>query len=102
VPTAADGVESWHHKAEEDRKLFDDLQSTKKAWGEVIALDQSAGKITIETRFPRPFDGSERTFEYRASDPAMLKMVKPGRSIYFESGKIYGQLVVTKIAPSID
>jgi hypothetical protein len=83
------------------RELFDDLQGIKKSWGKVIKLDESAGKITIETLFPKPFEGSERTFEYRAGDPSMLKMVKPGHSMYFESGKIYGQLTVTKIVPSI-
>jgi Cu/Ag efflux protein CusF len=80
---------------------YDVPQEMNKSWGEVIKLDESAGTITIETRFPRPFDGSERTLEYRASDPSMLKMVKPGHAIYFESGKFYGQLTVTKIVPSI-
>jgi hypothetical protein len=73
------------------RDLLDDLQGINKSWGEVIKLDESAGKITIETRFPRPFDGSERTFGYRASDPSMLKMVK-----------LVTQLTVTKIAPSLN
>jgi Cu/Ag efflux protein CusF len=101
MPTASDGGRAGSNGPNAPPGPYVVPQEMNKAWGEVIKLDEPAGKITIETRFPRPFDDSERTFEYRASDPSMLKMVKPGHSIYFESGTFYGQLTVTKIVPSI-
>jgi Cu/Ag efflux protein CusF len=37
------------------------------------------------------------TMVFRAKDPAMLKAVKPGDKIKFESDRINGQFTVTRI-----
>jgi Cu/Ag efflux protein CusF len=37
------------------------------------------------------------TMVFRASDPAMLKQVKPGDKIKFEADKVNGQFTVMKI-----
>jgi Cu/Ag efflux protein CusF len=65
--------------------------------GEVTKVDESAGKITIKHGPLKKFDMDAMTMVFRASDPAMLKVVKPGDKIKFEADKINGQFTVTKI-----
>ena len=69
--------------------------------GEVTKVDQSAQKITIKHGPIKKYDMEEgMTMVFRAKDPAMLKAVKAGDKIRFESERINGQFTVTKIEKS--
>lgn len=66
--------------------------------GQVIKIDQAAGKITIKHGPLRQFDMDEgMTMVYRADEPAMLKNVKVGDNIKFLADRVNGQFTVTKI-----
>ena len=65
--------------------------------GEVTKVDESAGKLTIKHGPIKKFDMDAMTMVFKASDPAMLKTVKPGDKIQFEPDKVNGQLTVTKL-----
>ena len=66
--------------------------------GQVIKIDQSAGKITLKHGPLKQFDMDEgMTMVFRAQDPAMLKTVKVGDKIKFVPERINGQFTVTKI-----
>jgi Cu/Ag efflux protein CusF len=66
--------------------------------GQVTKIDESAGKITIKHGPIKKFDMEDgMTMVFRAQDPALLKSVKPGDKIKFESERINGQFTVTKI-----
>jgi len=66
--------------------------------GQVMKIDESAGKIIIKHGPLKKFDMTDNmTMVFRASDPAMLKAVKPGDRIRFVPDRINGQFTVTKI-----
>ena len=66
--------------------------------GEVTKVDESAGKITIKHGPIKKLDMEEgMTMVFKASDPAMLKQVKPGDKISFDADNVNGQFTVTKI-----
>jgi len=66
--------------------------------GQVMKIDESAGKITIKHGPLRKFDMNENmTMMFRAGDPAMLKAVKPGDRVRFVPDRINGQFTVMKI-----
>jgi Cu/Ag efflux protein CusF len=66
--------------------------------GEVTKVDESAGKITIKHGPIKKLNMDEgMTMVFKASDPAMLKRVKPGDKIKFDADSINGQFTVTKI-----
>ena len=46
--------------------------------GQVMKIDQSAGKMTIKHEPIKHLDMDEMTMVFKAKDPAMLKSVKPG------------------------
>ena len=72
--------------------------STHVIDGEVRKIDQSAGKITIKHGAIKKFDMDDgMTMVFRAQDPAMLKAVKAGDKVKFETDKINGQFTVTRI-----
>jgi len=66
--------------------------------GQVMKVDQSAGKITIK-HGPAKRLGMESgmTMVYKAQDPAILKAVKAGNKIKFDAEQVNGQYTVTKI-----
>ncbi|HSV22987.1 MAG TPA: copper-binding protein [Xanthobacteraceae bacterium] len=66
--------------------------------GQVMKVDQSAGKITIK-HGPDKKLGMEKgmTMVYKAQDPAMLTAVKAGNKIKFDAEQVNGQYTVTKI-----
>jgi Cu(I)/Ag(I) efflux system periplasmic protein CusF len=71
----------------------DDLVS-----GQVTKIDESAQKITIKHGPLKKFDMEDgMTMVFRASDPSMLKAVKPGDRVRFVAERINGQFTVTKI-----
>jgi Cu(I)/Ag(I) efflux system protein CusF len=73
-------------------------QSDDYVNGQVTKIDESAGKITIKHGPLKKFDMNEgMTMVFRASDPAMLKAVKPGDRVRFVPDRINGQFTVTKI-----
>jgi Cu/Ag efflux protein CusF len=66
--------------------------------GEVTKIDESAGKITIKHGSIKKLNMDEgMTMVFKASDPAMLKRVKPGDKIKFDADNVNGQFTVTKI-----
>lgn len=65
--------------------------------GEVIKIDQSAGKITLKHGPIKNLDMGAMTMVFRVADPAMLTKVKPGEKITFEADRVNGALTVTKI-----
>ena len=66
--------------------------------GQVMKVDQSAGKITIK-HGPAKRLGMENgmTMVYKAQDPTMLQAVKAGNKIKFDAEQVNGQYTVTKI-----
>ena len=66
--------------------------------GEVVKVDQSAGKITIKHGPIKKLNMDDgMTMVFKASDPAMLKQVKQGDKIKFDADNVNGQFTVTKI-----
>jgi Cu(I)/Ag(I) efflux system periplasmic protein CusF len=66
--------------------------------GRVMKVDEPAGKITIKHGPIKKLNMDEgMTMVFKASDPAMLKRVKPGDKIKFDADSINGQFTVTKI-----
>src|SRR4249920_3310124 len=73
-------------------------QSDELVNGQVTKIDESATKITIKHGPLKKFGMDEgMTMVFRASDPAMLRAVKPGDRIRFVPDRINGQFTVTKI-----
>jgi Cu(I)/Ag(I) efflux system periplasmic protein CusF len=66
--------------------------------GQVMKIDESAGKITLKHGPLKKFDMDEgMSMVFRAQDPTMLKSVKVGDKVKFEVDRINGQFTVTKI-----
>ncbi len=66
--------------------------------GQVMKINESAGKITLKHGPIKKFDMDEgMTMVFRASDPAMLKTVKTGDKVKFEADKVNGQFTLMKI-----
>ena len=66
--------------------------------GQVIKIDESAGKITLKHGPIKKLDMNEgMTMVFRVQDPAMLKQVKIGDKVKFDADRINGQFTVTKI-----
>ena len=66
--------------------------------GQVIKIDQAAGKITIKHGPLKQFGMDEdMTMVYRAANPAMLTVIKPGDKIKFAPDRVNDQFTVTKI-----
>jgi Cu(I)/Ag(I) efflux system periplasmic protein CusF len=73
-------------------------QSVTMADGQVVKVDQSAGKITIKHGPIKKLAMDEgMTMVFRAEDPALLKQVKAGDKIKFDAENVNGQYTVTKI-----
>jgi Cu(I)/Ag(I) efflux system periplasmic protein CusF len=71
---------------------------TALADGQVIKIDQPAGKITIKHGPLKQFGMDESmTMVYRAADPAMLSAVKPGDKIKFLAERLNGQIILRKV-----
>jgi Cu(I)/Ag(I) efflux system periplasmic protein CusF len=66
--------------------------------GQVLKVDQSAGKITIK-HGPAKRLGMDQgmTMVYKANDAAMLKAVKAGDKVKFDADQVNGQFTVTRI-----
>lgn len=66
--------------------------------GQVVKVDEAAGKITIKHGPIKKFDMDEgMTMAWRAQDPAMLKQLKAGDKVKFEPDRVNGQFTVTRI-----
>jgi Cu/Ag efflux protein CusF len=66
--------------------------------GQVIKIDQSAGKITIKHGPFKKFDMDDpMTMVYPVQDPSMLKGVKAGDKVKFDADSINGQITITKM-----
>jgi Cu(I)/Ag(I) efflux system protein CusF len=74
------------------------LAQMPMADGQVVKVDQAAGKITIKHGPLKQFGMDEgMTMVYRAADPAMLTPLKPGDKIKFALDRVNGQFTITKI-----
>jgi Cu/Ag efflux protein CusF len=66
--------------------------------GQVMKIDESAGKITIKHGPIKKLEMDEgMTMVFRAEDPAMLKSVKAGDKIRFVPDRVKGQFTVMKL-----
>jgi Cu(I)/Ag(I) efflux system protein CusF len=66
--------------------------------GQVMKIDESAGKITLRHGPIKKFDMDDgMTMVFRAQDPAMLKAVKVGDKVKFEADKVNGQFTIMRI-----
>jgi Cu/Ag efflux protein CusF len=65
--------------------------------GQVKKVDESTGKMTIKHDAITNLDMGAMTMVFKASDPAMLKEVKPGEKIKFSADKVNGQLTVMMV-----
>jgi len=66
--------------------------------GEVVKVDQSAGKITIKHGPIKKLAMDEgMTTVFRADDPALLKQVRAGDKIKLDAENVNGEYKVTKI-----
>ena len=73
-------------------------QTDDAVQGQVTKIDESAQKITIKHGPLKKFEMDEgMTMVFRATDPDMLKSLKPGDKVRFVPDRINGQFVVTKI-----
>lgn len=70
---------------------------TAPVHGEVIKIDQSAGKMTLKHGAIKNLDMGAMTMVFHVADPAMLTKVKPGDQVTFEADRVNGALTVTKI-----
>ncbi len=69
--------------------------------GQVVKVDESAGKITIKHGPLKKFDMDEpMTMVWHVQDPAILKQVKAGDKIKFEPALVNSQFTVTKMEKS--
>lgn len=65
--------------------------------GEVVKIDQSAGKITLKHGPIKNLDMDSMTMAFRVADPAMLDKVKAGDKVNFEADRVNGAITITKI-----
>lgn len=65
--------------------------------GEIVKVDESAGKITIKHDAIPNLSMDAMTMVFKASDPALVKTVKTGEKINFTADRVNGQLSVISI-----
>ena len=66
--------------------------------GQVVKVDEAAGKITIKHGPIKKLGMDEgMTMVFRAQDPGMLKAVKAGDRVKFDADDVNGQLTLTTI-----
>lgn len=65
--------------------------------GQVVKIDEAAGKITLKHGPIKNLDMDSMTMVFRVADPAMLKAVKTGDTVKFEADRVNGAITVTKI-----
>ncbi|MDX2309625.1 MAG: copper-binding protein [Hyphomicrobium sp.] len=75
----------------------DDANTLPMINGEVTKVDSTGGKVTIKHDAITNLDMGAMTMGFKASDPAMLKDLKPGDKIMFTADKVNGQISITKI-----
>ena len=66
--------------------------------GQVVKVDEPAGKITIKHGpIPKLDMDVGMTMVFAVSDPKMMSAVKTGDRIKFDADRVNGQLTVTKL-----
>jgi Cu(I)/Ag(I) efflux system periplasmic protein CusF len=65
--------------------------------GQVMKIDEQAGKITLKHGPIKNLDMDSMTMVFRVKDPAMLKAVRIGDMVKFEAERVDGAITVTKI-----
>ena len=66
--------------------------------GQVMKVDQSAGKITLKHAPMKKFNMDEgMTMVYQVQDPSLLSRVKVGDKVQFDAEQVNGVFTVTKI-----
>ncbi len=72
--------------------------ATEPYAGEVKKVDEAQGKVTLKHGPIKKFDMDEgMTMIYRVADPSMLKGLKAGDRIRFDTEKLNGHFTITKI-----
>ena len=74
--------------------LADDAKALPVVKGEVVKVDASSGKITIKHEAIPNLGMDPMTMVFKASDPAMLQVAKPGEKIRFTADRVNGQLSI--------
>lgn len=65
--------------------------------GQVVKVDEAAGKLTLKHGPIKNLDMDGMTMAFRVKDPAMLKTVRVGDQVKFEAERLDGTITVTKI-----
>jgi len=65
--------------------------------GQIKKLNPDAEKITIKHDPIPNLDMGKMTMVFKAKDPEMLKMVKPGDKVKFTAERVNGRITITKI-----
>ena len=74
------------------------VSQTSMIDGQVLKIDESAGKITLRHGPIKKFDMDDgMTMVFRIQDPALLKTVKVGDKVKFEADKVNGQFTIMRI-----
>jgi Cu(I)/Ag(I) efflux system periplasmic protein CusF len=65
--------------------------------GEVVKIDEKAGRITLKHGEIKHLDMPAMTMAWRLRSPALLEGLKPGDRVRFVAEKLDGQFTVTQI-----
>ena len=65
--------------------------------GEVIKINDSAGKITLRHGPIENLDMDGMQMVFRVADPSMLELVKVGDKVVFEADRVNGAITITEI-----
>jgi Cu(I)/Ag(I) efflux system protein CusF len=77
------------------------MAQTAMVNGQVTKIDESAGKITLKHGPIKKLDMEDgMTMVFKVQDPAMLKQVKVGDKVKFDTDRVNGQITVTRIEKS--
>jgi Cu(I)/Ag(I) efflux system periplasmic protein CusF len=77
--------------------VAEDAKKLPVVKGEIVKVDESAGKITIKHDAIPNLSMDAMTMVFKASDPALLTTVKTGEKVNFTADLVNGQLNVLTI-----
>ncbi len=75
---------------------------TYTANGKVVAVDNAAGKITIHHERIQSLDWPQMTMTFAVEDPGLLKLIRPGDSVYFSLAESNGEYVIQQLKHGAD
>ncbi len=74
--------------------------ATHNGRGKVISIDVQAGAVKLAHDPIKSLKWPKMTMDFKAHDPVMLKVLKPGAQVDFELMKMDGGYQIMKISPS--